>query len=77
MAIKAVAALVPRHYTLSVTATPDSMLRIVLGLRRLVQAFDAGEEVEQLLAACEDAYVGDLPTAPTLPADEPPQEATT
>ncbi len=60
MAIKATASLVPRHYSVSVSATPDSMLRLLLGLRRLLEEFEAGEELEQLLATLEEAYVGDL-----------------
>lgn len=73
MAAQIKAALVPRHYTVNATVTPDGMYRLVTGLRRLVDEFDAGEEVEQLLAACEEAFVGDLPTAPAMP-DTPDEE---
>lgn len=55
---------VPRHYNVAATVSQDGMRRIIVGLRRLVDEYDCGEECELMLATFEESYSGDLPTAP-------------
>jgi hypothetical protein len=70
---------VPRHYKFMGTVTADGMRRLIVGLRRLVDEYDTGEECEQLLAVFVEAFNGDLPTAPSAPidGDEPPTATAT
>ncbi len=62
-----VAAHVPKHYTASMTMTPDAMYDLILQLRTLAAEFDleTGDPLSELLRACEEAFTGDLPQLPT------------
>jgi len=59
------AALVPKHYTL--TMDQNAMLNLILTLRVAENDLDVSPDVAELRAALENAYEGDLPDAPGEP----------
>jgi hypothetical protein len=59
--MKAQAQLVPKHYSIGITADADDVLALILDLRAFVHDFDSSEQTEGLLATLEKVYHGDLP----------------
>lgn len=59
---------VPQHY--SMTADPEEMRELILGMRTYVREYTVPEMAEQILGVLEDAYKGELGQPPGRPIDE-------
>lgn len=62
------ASAVPKHY--SMTADPEEMRELILGMRTYVREYTVPEMAESILDTLEEAYQGELGSPPGPPIDE-------